>query len=670
MLNMFPEKMKKLYIAYLNEENEKVIKKLEELGTVQLINISETKLAEKYNLSLMHSKIRGKLLELVSRIENIQNIFNIVEEKKPEFFEEDVEKIPTKIKSTEEVINEAEKFLKEIEERVIPIGNELERIKKERNDLLMFKNAVEYLKLINLNPYDLFGYKNVVVIIGISSSKDYKKIEEHIRKIKFVYFESKSVEKDRVLTVIVSHVSNESEVRKILRMYRFEEIIIPEKYRDISLKDADEIIGRKFKELESKEIELINKLKEIYQKYKKEFLRISEEVYVEKYLDENISKLGEYGKVTILSAWVPERDLKRTVDELKSVARVVTYVENPSGNEKIPTLIRNPKVVDRFEFLTKMYGVPNPKEFDPTFTLFLTFPTIYALMYGDLGHGLMLAIVGYVIAFKTRFIELIRRLGFIIFLCGIFSIITGGLLYGKFFGISLHEIGYHAPLSFIKFKFEELTVKTINKNILAIVILSFVIGIIHIIAGCIINMINKIRHGEYLHAIFNPWGLIGIWFYIVCVILVIRHGADIYGMISDKLLILAIIPLILLPIGLKIIEKQPLGWSSFEVILMIMKFLSNTISYVRIAAFVIVHAALTIMILMIIGSIPSNPLGYILKAIIFVLGNFAVFAIEGFMVFVQTLRLHYYEYFSKFYEGNGIEFKPLKYIRKYTYIKR
>lgn len=667
---MFPSKMKKLYIAYLYEDNEKILKKLEDLGTVHLINVSDTKLAEEHKLSFVPSKQRSKLLELVSRIENLQSIFNIVQEKKPDFIEEEYEKIPTKIKATEEIIKEAEEYLNHLEKEVIPLYEKLEVVKKEKTDLELFEQAVKYLKYFDLNPYDLFGYKNIFVIFGLIDSKDLERLKTHLEKLKNVLLFEKDVEKERKLLLIISHKENENEVKRLIRMYKFEELIIPEKYKNVSLKDANDIINKEREKLSKEEKDILNKLKELYEKNKKEFLRISEEVYVEKYLDENLTKLGEYSKIVVLTGWVPEKDLKKTVNELKSVANVVVYVEEPEKHEKIPTLTRNPKVVDRFELLTKMYGVPNSKEFDPTLTLSLTFPTIYALMYGDLGHGLLLTLIGYIIAFKTRFISLIRRLGFIVFLCGLFSIFTGGLLYGKFFGISLHEIGYDAPLSFIKFEFEKLSVKTISESIMTIVLISFIIGIIHIIVGCIINMINKIRHGDIMHAIFNPWGLMGLIFYGTSIILVAKHKTNLQGMISDPLVFLVIAPLIILPIGLRIVERQPIGWSLFEVILMIMKFLSNTISYVRIAAFVILHAALSIMVLLIIGSIPSTLIGYILKAIIFVLGNIAIFAIEGFMVFVQTLRLHYYEYFSKFYEGDGYEFKPLKYIRKYTYLKR
>ncbi len=667
---MFPSKMKKLYVAYLSEDNETILKKLEDLGTVQLISVSETPISEEYKLSMLHSEVRGKLLELISRIENLNSIFSIVVEKKPEFLEEEFEKIPTKIKRTSEVIKEADEFLKKLEEEVLPIQRSLEKVKKEKSDLEQLEISIKYLKVLNINPKELFGYKNVVVIFGLLDKRDREKVESLLKDMDYVYFQFKDVEKDKSLLFIVSHKEKESDVRRILRMYRFEELIIPEKYRNLSIDEAERLIPKIKERLSNEEKSLINKLKELYEKYKKEFLRISEEVYVEKYLDENLSRLGRYGKVVILTCWVPEKYLDKTVNELKSVANVVTYVEEPREDEKVPTFIKNPRIVDKFEVLTKMYGIPNAKEFDPTFTLFLTFPIMYALMYGDLGHGLLLTIVGYIIAFKIRFIEIIRRLGFIIFLSGLFSIITGGFIYGKFLGFSLHEYGIPAPLSFIKFHLEELSVKTINENIMNIVLLSFIIGIIHILAGCIINVINKIRQGEILHAIFNPWGVMGIWFYLASIILIAKHKTNLGAMISDPLIGLVIAPLILLPIGLRIFEKQNIGWSLFEVILMIMKFLSNTISYVRIAAFVILHAALTIMVLLIIGQLPQTLLGYILKGIIFVIGNLAIFAIEGFMVFVQTLRLHYYEYFSKFYEGDGYEFKPFKYFRKYTYVKR
>jgi V/A-type H+-transporting ATPase subunit I len=132
---------------------------------------------------------------------------------------------------------------------------------------------------------------------------------------------------------------------------------------------------------------------------------------------------------------------------------------------------------------------------------------------------------------------------------------------------------------------------------------------------------------------------------------------------------LLVIPLALVPIGEIFVDKKPLAVGLYSVMEVGQTFLVNTISYVRIVIIAVVHGALLLMVLSIMDLMTSGlsgAAGTALAAVIFIGGNVVVFGMEAMIALVQTIRLHYYEFFSKFYRGSGRNFAPFRAERNYT----
>lgn len=151
-----------------------------------------------------------------------------------------------------------------------------------------------------------------------------------------------------------------------------------------------------------------------------------------------------------------------------------------------------------------------------------------------------------------------------------------------------------------------------------------------------------------------------------------KHGIDLFAILGDKTLLIPFVGLPLLSVGLgaKFVEKKPSFMMVYEAYETMTKFAFNTLSHIRVIVVASVHAALSTVMVIMMESCSSNVVGIILKVVILLAGNVVIIVLECLISFVQTLRLHYYELFSKFFEATGREFKPFKVERKYTYLEK
>lgn len=290
-----------------------------------------------------------------------------------------------------------------------------------------------------------------------------------------------------------------------------------------------------------------------------------------------------------------------------------------------------------------MYGLPNYTEIDPTGFVAITAFLLFGFMFGDVGQGLVIFLIGLILAKKKIAIGSVFEAG------GIASMIFG-VLYGSVFG--KEDI---IPTIFI----------SPMENIQTMLIYGIGIGVILIIISMTLNIRNGIKNKDKKKIFFDTNGIAGLVFYVTILV------AGIYFLLKGKMIasmgvlsIFVIVPLIAImfkdALAKVIFKEKPKEKSSlvekiFEVIEILLSFASNTISFVRIAAFAINHVGLC-MAIYILSEMMSGT-GSLVVAII---GNIIVIVLEGLIVGIQVLRLEYYELFSRFYTGDGKEYKPLK----------
>lgn len=368
--------------------------------------------------------------------------------------------------------------------------------------------------------------------------------------------------------------------------------------------------------------------------------------------------------LVVLSGWVPQRSLKWFEGLVAAKKDDLVVLKDYSVTSKInvPTKLDNIRLLKPFEPLVATYGLPDYKEIDPTLYVMLGFGLMFGMMFGDLGQGAVLALAGWFMRRKRR-TGMVRDIGNMVMMCGSVSMVFG-VLFGSVFGFE----NLIPALLFHPF----------NKINLVLSIAIFW-GVAFIGMGIIMNIINKVMQGKYVEALLGQRSLSGILFYFGSVFFVFGLLMEYpYARSFPVLCALVILPLIF--VGLKdpvehLIHamrakhgrKEGGQTSGLEIFIMavmeiydtILGYLSNTLSFMRVAAFALNHVGLMLAVFVIGDSLDPKhdhtSVGFWLTV---VFGNVLVLGLEGMIVTIQTLRLIYYEGFSKFFAGDGIQYKP------------
>ena len=347
--------------------------------------------------------------------------------------------------------------------------------------------------------------------------------------------------------------------------------------------------------------------------------------------------------------------------------------EQEDLRDTTPTIMKNFFLVRPFETITKMYGTPTYSEIDPTPFIAITFPILFGLMFGDIGHGMVLIISGLIgaIKFRKRGGDLVNFC-WIIFYSGWASFFVG-FLYGEFLGH--HEIEI---FGYVLLHLEPIVIPLLNfslfsplDNIMPVFKFMVLIGVFHLNLGWFIQFLNYWKQKRRYLGLSDS--LIKILLLTGGVILIFGYGFDIMGkwMVPPYPILLVVIPglllLLLKPLGktfkISYLQEESfgslLGEGSMEAFDTVLSVMSNVASYIRLLALALAHIALLTSINALMGLVTGEgPVVLIAHFIGGFFGNMIVILLEGLLVFLNCIRLHFYEFFFKFFQGSGLEYYP------------
>ena len=356
----------------------------------------------------------------------------------------------------------------------------------------------------------------------------------------------------------------------------------------------------------------------------------------------------------VLCGWMGAEDVDQLLSDTKKDDQVMVMVEEDEGTyfSEAPTKLKNPAFFKPFEMFIEMYGLPAANELDPTVFVALTYTFIFGIMFGDLGQGALLFLGGALLYKKKK-----MPLAGIISVAGIFSMIFG-VLFGSVFGFE--DV---IPALWMRPK-EAVTTLPVVGQLNTIFIIAVAFGMLLNLVVMVFQIINAKKAGDTEDLLFSHNGVAGMIFYgcLVATIVLYMTGHKTPG--NALLAIFLGVPVLAFlfkePLGSLIRKRRPkLGTSKvmflvqgfFELVEIMLSYFSNTISYVRIGAFAVSHAAMMGVVLMLSGA-ESGHINWF--GIIF--GNLFVMLLEGLVVGIQVLRLEYYEMFSRYYKGSGRKF--------------
>ena len=358
----------------------------------------------------------------------------------------------------------------------------------------------------------------------------------------------------------------------------------------------------------------------------------------------------------ILCGWMDADDVEKFRNDIADDPKVVCLVQEDEKkvNMEPPTKLKNPAFFRPYEMYVKMYGLPNYNEFDPTILVAITYSFIFGIMYGDVGQGLCLMIGGFLLYKKKH-----SDLAGIISMAGIFSTIFG-FMFGSIFGFE--EV---IPALWLRPREEMITLPGVG-SINTILVCAIVFGMFLTLVTMVLHIMNYSKQKNTEETYFGTNSFAGIIFYglvVVMIILVFSGHTVPAASLFGVLIALSALAMFFKEPLTKIIEKEKgpkieggmvmfLVQGFFEMFEVCLSYFSNTLSFVRIGAFAVSHAAMMSVVLMLAGAENGGSPNWV----VVVLGNLFVMGIEGLIVGIQVLRLEFYELFSRYYRGDGKPF--------------
>jgi len=577
----------------------------------------------------------------------------------------------------EELLNKADIQLEPMADEVKAEKVLLQKAQKDEADS---EALMGVLQVVSGFSSDLTGlpdlrlFKVVVAIVGND------KLAEFQKSLPEAVFLMQPVSKEQTMALVVMTRTEEARLDKTMKLLELKPLTIPqdfpqnpaEAYKKAAQDHASAAAAREKVEAQ---------MAESKQKHGTDLLALRELSEVARKTLDEARVSGGMQRMAMISGYIPAKKEPKMKDMFGRWIVHTEPVDRESVEEDVPTLMENGKGLGLFQPVTLEQGLPAEHEVDPTPLVSFVFPIFFGMMFGDVGHGLILT--AFMLLVRQRSSGTMRQWANMFVVAGISAIIFG-IIFGEFFELSFSnfvpipaaiEIIHRAAGTVDTFNFLPTPFAGIN----LILIVSFLVGIAHLSTALGLDVYQTYKEHNrielwlekiplftmYVSGVGYGLAFVGVGFSFN----VLSSSApnpllgvpnNVLGAVSLAVLVPSMVVLLIgksaaIAAG-KLKEGSVLGALSnggLEVFERISQFMSNTISYVRLAVMLLVHAALLLIVNLL------QPWGNPVMIAPWVILNLLILAFEAFIVYVQDLRLHLYEFFTKFYSGTGKPFRKI-----------
>lgn len=563
--------------------------------------------------------------------------------------------------------------------------------KRSLEEYTGFKETLEVVKKLNVNLSNLGQMKYFYTNLFVINSSDFAEISRTLEGITIFKYELDS--KLKTAIIVFTDTQDSERVLKVLRSFNANPFIIPQGIPQ-NPSQAYSLVVSKITELTTKEKKLAKELLETKKKIRGTILSLHEGSGIAKDVLEKMRKPGGTKRFAVIQGYIPRVMEKKFIDTTKRWMSITEEITDPKIFKDIPILFANKSWIRTFEVITESQGIPKRGEADPTPMIAIMWPIFYGIMFADFGHGVLLMLLGLLFKFKGQ--GTLAKWGMLIAISG-GSAAFGGILTGEAFGFHLTEFAAveslleeGGPLHSIKWLVGIISVAELNfEQVIRILKVSIFLGIVHLVWAFILHIRRLHRRGDKFTMFTEAIPTLVMYGGVVAIMMTaIGSGYDIMNMYSRvhnepvpwvtilvgdwaRVWIVAriAIPVTIGCMGMIMVggilhnKKHPgEGGSIMNVVIEVLlvktvELLSHTISYARIGIMLLVHAALLLTVNNSYHSMGGSESVGGLALIIG--GNLGIMMIEGLIVYIQSLRLHLYEFFTKWYEGGGKPFKKI-----------
>jgi len=664
-----PERMTSTSIICVRKDVEPVLEALNNFGEFHIEQTAQDNAGlNEYNQSIQ--KVEGSLADLNTLthqlIKEKPSLFGIF--KLPQ-----TNRTPVTAENWQTLLEDTNQKILTLKKETDDLNEALSSLQEKTEQLNHIKNMLERLKIMDADLAAIEDLKLIYVAVASVPTKNFSGLETALTGYP-IFINRCSITKQESFMCLALPAKHQADIEKILRTYHAEIFHIPKELpHDVN--EALKEVNKQTKENTDKEKTISDSLNKLGEENKDNIASLKE-------TSENIltllqaeRKILQSGHLATVRGFVPQKKFQELNEKVTGMLerKVLVLKNEVPDSVDPPTKINHNRFIRPFEELTKLYGLPHYDEVDPTPLMAITFPIIFGLMFGDLGHGLILLFGGLTVGYLIKGNRAMKNVCYIMAACGIGASVAG-IVFGEAFGQPLPW----GPLWINP-------TENPSVNVFTFIVFSLFVGVIQITSGIVLEMTNFALKHQYADALLTSGPKIAFYFGGVYLIAAyqLNFGAWLSGPILWPLLAFIVLvvgkPLYLkakkpaMPHGSEHAEQDTVSGRLFEGGDLVTRLLSNTISYSRILALLMAHWALLLVTYTVAGLV--NPAGstsvltFALSGVVIVFGNIFVLALEGLIVFIHTLRLHFYEWFSKFYTGTGVEFHPFKQNFLYTKLK-
>ncbi len=553
-------------------------------------------------------------------------------------------------------VDAARQAMDAIEQEVRQVNT---RLSDNRKKVERLQNEIHQLEPIADADFDvsfLHDARHLFTTLGVVPLNNLSRMETSLSRVPNVLT---TLRRDRqsAVVLLVGARQNADILDRAARSAYLNPIDLPAEAKGTPaevIRSLHESIRQTEKEIEQDTKELV-RLRDDHQQ---ELQKLLWQVRIDRMLADAMAHYGKLRYTYLIVGWIPTSRLESLRSQLKQISSdiiIETTTTERLARQDVPVALRNPSIFAPFQSLVTTFSNPRYNEIDPTFLIAITFPILYGAMFGDVGHGALLALLGgLVLSRRIKPLRGLASLGGLIVACGLFAVLFG-FIYGSVFGLEnvLKPLWLH-PID----------------NITTVLLVAVSAGVIILNIGFILNLINSVISRDWMRFFFGANSLTRYLLYLSLIGLVLSFAIKGFPIPRVVFIIVAVVTGLLVMfaelVQHLVTNHRPLIeggiatffiQSFFELFEALISYLSNTLSYIRVGAFAVAHAGLAAVFFLLANMVSaSHGVGY---WIVLAIGTVFIVGFEGLIIGIQTMRLEYYEFFSKFFTGGGMLYKPL-----------